>query len=76
MIEVRNVPAYRVYELANVGHLVETDLFDGIGDGVIVRVQTCKKENDGNTFRCIAEVIASIVDPLRIPRIVEPIVDL
>jgi hypothetical protein len=30
MIEVRNVPAYGVHQLADVGHFLETDLFDGV----------------------------------------------
>src|SRR5690242_8952172 len=71
VIEVREAPSRLVDELGDPRHLVELDLRDLVGLGVIVGVQPGGEKNDRNTLGRIAEVIAAKVQLLGIARIVE-----
>src|SRR6187401_336573 len=71
VVEVGQAPANFEYELADTSHLFVIDLLWRIGHAMVVGMESRGEEDDGNTFRRVAVVVAAIVNPLRVGRIVE-----
>ena len=75
MREVSDAAAGLVDQLADSRHLFEIDLFDRVGHAVIVGMQKGCKEDDGDTLRRIAVMIAPVINPFGIGRIVQRVIE-
>src|SRR5215831_13656605 len=71
MIQVGNTPPRFIDELRDMGHFLKIDLLYGICNAMIVGMEIRRKENDGDPLHGIVVVVAAIVNPLRIRRIVQ-----
>ena len=75
VIQVRKARAGFMHELHDPRQLVELDLGDVVGVGVIVRMQSRREEDDGNVLRRVTVMIASSVQRLAVARVVEFVVE-
>ena len=74
VIQIGDLHAGRVYQLANPGHFFEIDLFNTVGIVVIILVQPACKEDNWNSFCGVTVMVASIINLFRIGGIVHFVV--
>src|SRR5438094_8429529 len=75
VVQIGDAVAGLVNQLSDMGELLELGLIHGISNAVIVRVKKRREEDDRDSFRGIAVMIAETVDTLSIGRLCQLIID-
>src|SRR5262245_12629756 len=70
VVEVGHAAPGLVNQPPDARHLLEVDLFDAVGVVVIVGMKSRREEDNWNAFGGVAVMIASVLDLLKIGRIV------